>query len=234
MKTIAIIVAGGSGTRFGSTLPKQFVELAHRPIMLHSVQTMEAALSDEPHTLVVVLPAAQQALWRDIVSQYHVTTPHIVADGGDTRYASVKNGIAAAGEIAHGDIILVHDAVRPLASADLIRRVRDAVKASRHGVVPVVPLSDSVRRVTAGGSTVAVERKALRAVQTPQGFDAEQLRRAYFEQVPYNDTLTDDASVIEAAGGVIDTVEGETTNLKITHSIDLATATAVLSTQHDA
>lgn len=200
--------------------------------MLHSVLAMHDALSDVDHDIIVVLPADQHDTWRDIVAQHRVTVPHSVATGGATRYHSVYNGLDAAGAMQVGDVVLVHDAVRPLATPALIRTVRNAVIDSRHAAVPVVPLTDSVRRVT-GAATVAVDRKTLVAVQTPQGCDAMQLRHAYFDLVPYNDTLTDDASVIEAAGGTVVTVPGDPSNIKITHHIDLATAEAIIKSRQN-
>ena len=146
-------------------------------------------------------------------------------DGGHTRFQSVKNALGARPEPRPGDVIAVHDGVRPLVSAALVSRAFQAAQA--HGsAVPVVPLTDSVRMVMPDGTSRAMERSALRAVQTPQTFDARLLFEAY--ETPELPSFTDDASVVEAAGHRITLVDGEPTNIKITHPADLLTAEQIL------
>ena len=226
MKTIALIVAGGSGTRFGADRPKQFLELCGRPILMHTIEAFERALSGVEHEIVVTLPADQMKVWRDLCSEYGFAVAHRLVHGGQTRWHSVKNALTAAvDDPAAVDVVAVHDGVRPLVSADLIARALDT--ARRCGsAVPVVMLNDSVRQVVADSSR-ALDRSSLRAVQTPQVFDARSLVQAY--GLPFEETFTDDASVIERAGGQVTLVEGDPNNLKITRPVDLALAEYLLS-----
>lgn len=224
MRTIAIIVAGGSGTRFGAQLPKQFLELGGKPILMRTIE----AFGDGSFDIIVTLPVDQMTLWKDLCHKYAFTMPHRVVPGGDTRWHSVKNALDSIGSIEDVDVIAVHDGVRPLASTALIERVLDA---ARHdgAAIPVVMLNDSVRQVT-GDISHALDRSSLRAVQTPQAFEAKLLMDAY--SLPYEPTFTDDASVVERAGHVVTLVEGEPHNLKITRPMDLALAEYLLN--HDA
>lgn len=191
-----VVVAGGGGTRFGEA--KQYVELAGRRVLDWSV----AAARTASDGVVVVVPQADVA--------EAVDGADAVVAGGPTRAASVRNGLAAVPDDA--GIVLVHDAARPAASPALFRAVVDAVRAGAVAVVPGVPVTDSLRRRGGG----AVDREELVAVQTPQGFDAAVLRAAHAAGVD----ATDDATVVEAAGGVVEVVPGETTNRKLTHPDD--------------
>lgn len=221
MRTIAIIVAGGSGTRFGAELPKQFLELGGKPVLMRTISAFGGGFSD----VIVTLPEGQMALWRELCERYGFAVPHRVVAGGETRWHSVKNALAAVGDIADVDVIAVHDGVRPLATAGLIHRVLDA--ARRDGAaIPVVPLNDSVRQV-AGDTSHALDRSSLRAVQTPQAFDARLLLDAYHQ--PFDPTFTDDASVVERAGHRVTLVDGDPVNLKITRPMDLALAEYLLN-----
>jgi 2-C-methyl-D-erythritol 4-phosphate cytidylyltransferase len=173
MRTIAIIVAGGSGTRFGAQLPKQFLELGGKPILMRTIE----AFGDGSFDIIVTLPVDQMSLWKDLCHKYAFTVPHRVVPGGDTRWHSVKNAVDSIGLIEDVDVIAVHDGVRPLASTALIERV---LEAARHdgAAIPVVMLNDSVRQVT-GDISHALDRSSLRAVQTPQAFEAKLLMDAY-------------------------------------------------------
>lgn len=227
MRTIAIIVAGGSGTRFGAQLPKQFLELAGRPILMRTIEAFgeSCETGDTSLDVIVTLPADQMDLWKQLCEKYAFSLPHRVVAGGETRWHSVKNALAAVGDIADVDVIAVHDGVRPLATAGLIGRVLDA--ARRDGAaIPVVPLNDSVRQV-AGDTSHALDRSSLRAVQTPQAFDARLLLDAYHQ--PFDPTFTDDASVVERAGHRVTLVDGDPVNLKITRPMDLALAEYLLN-----
>lgn len=227
MRTIAIIVAGGSGTRFGAQLPKQFLELAGRPILMRTIEAFGESCETGETSLdvIVTLPADQMDLWQQLCEKYAFSLPHRVVAGGETRWHSVKNALAAVGDIADVDVIAVHDGVRPLATAGLIHRVLDA--ARRDGAaIPVVPLNDSVRQV-AGDTSHALDRSSLRAVQTPQAFDARLLLDAYHQ--PFDPTFTDDASVVERAGHRVTLVDGDPVNLKITRPMDLALAEYLLN-----
>lgn len=224
MKTVAIIVAGGSGTRFGAQLPKQFLELGGKPILMRTIEAF-GKNSDGSFDVIVTLPEGQMGLWHDLCDRYGFAVQHRVVPGGETRWHSVKNALDSIGDIADVDIIAVHDGVRPLASPALIHRILEA--ARRDGAaIPVVMLNDSVRQVT-GESSHALDRSSLRAVQTPQAFDARLLMEAYTQ--PFDPTFTDDASVVERLGHSVTLVEGEAANLKITRPMDLVLAEYLLS-----
>ena len=225
MRTIAVIVAGGSGTRFGAQMPKQFLELGGKPVLMRTIEAFEQTLGSGDREIIVTLPAVQMDLWQELCERYAFAVPHRVVSGGETRWHSVKNALDSIGDIADVDVIAVHDGVRPLASVDLINRVLDA--ARRDGAaIPVVPLNDSVRQVD-GDDSRALDRSSLRAVQTPQVFDARLLLKAY--EQPFDPTFTDDASVVERAGHKVELVEGDPSNLKITRPMDLALAEYLLN-----
>jgi len=224
MNTIAIIVAGGSGTRFGAELPKQFLNLKGLPILMRTIQAF-GENSDGSFDVIVTLPVGQIDLWHDLCSEYGFAVPHRIVPGGETRWHSVKNALDSIGDIAGVDVIAVHDGVRPLASVALIGRVLDA--ARRDGAaIPVVMLNDSVRQLS-GEDSHALDRSSLRAVQTPQAFDARLLLEAYGQ--PFDPTFTDDASVVERYGHKVTLVEGESSNIKITRPMDLALAEILMS-----
>ena len=234
MKTIAIIVAGGSGMRFGASVPKQFLELGGKPILMRTIATFDKALSDKrdgffdvnsAHEIIVTLPADQMGLWRDLCNRHGFTIPHRVVAGGETRWHSVKNALDSLGSADDIDVIAVHDGVRPLASKKLICRTLEAA-LSTGAAIPVVALNDSVRQVM-GDSSHALDRSSLRAVQTPQAFDARLLLDAYSQ--PYQPRFTDDASVVEQLNRTVTLVEGEPNNLKVTRPMDLALAEYLLN-----
>lgn len=219
MKTIAIIVAGGSGTRFGAQVPKQFLALQGKPVLMRTIEAFKG------FDVIVTLPAGQMDVWRDLCSEHGFTVAHRVVAGGETRWHSVKNALDSIGSVSDVDVIAVHDGVRPLASADLINRCM-ATAREQGSAIPVVMLNDSVRQVDGDGSH-ALDRSTLRAVQTPQAFDARLLMAAYGQ--PFDPTFTDDASVVERSGHAVTLVEGDPVNLKITRPMDLALAEYLLS-----
>lgn len=225
MKTIAIIVAGGSGTRFGAQLPKQFLQLGGKPILMRTIESFSQALIGREHEILVTLPADQTDLWRDLCGQYAFAVPHRVVAGGETRWHSVKNAIDSIADPDGVDLIAVHDGVRPMVTVDLINRVLES--ARRDGAaIPVVTLNDSVRQI-AGTVSHALDRSTLRAVQTPQAFHARLLLDAYSQ--PFQPTFTDDASVVERLGSPVTLVESDPNNLKITRPIDLVLAEYLLN-----
>ncbi len=223
MNNITIIVAGGAGTRFGAAVPKQFVLLAGRPVLMRTLE----AFAPFSHETVVVLPLAHQQLWQQLCSQHRCVVPHRVVTGGDTRWQSVKNAIDTL-DVQQGDVIAVQDGVRPLLSSALIQRAFDVAR-ERGSAVPVVEVTDSIRQLAPDGSSHIVPRAQLRAVQTPQIFDAIALKAAY--QRPYQPVYTDDASVYEMAGHQVVLVDGEPSNIKITHPGDILFAENLL--KHD-
>ena len=226
MRTITIIVAGGSGTRFGAQLPKQFLELGGKPILMRTIEAF-GENRDGSFDVIVTLPADQMDLWRTMCERHGFVVPHRVVAGGETRWHSVKNALDSIGDLTDVDVIAVHDGVRPLATAELIHRVLEA--ARRDGAaIPVVPLNDSVRQLAGDGASHALDRASLRAVQTPQAFDARLLMEAYRQ--PFDPTFTDDASVVERYGHSVTLVEGDPQNLKITRPMDLALAEYLLNT----
>lgn len=224
MKTLAIIVAGGSGTRFGAQLSKQFLELKGRPILMHTIEAF-GHCGDCSFDIVVTLPADQMDLWQQLCHKYGIDVPHRVVPGGETRWHSVKNALDSILDINDVDIIAVHDGVRPLITAELIGRTIETARCDG-AAIPVVTLNDSVRQVK-GEISHALDRSTLRAVQTPQAFDARLLHDAY--SLPYQPTFTDDASVVECAGHMVTLVEGDPHNLKITRPMDLALAEYLLN-----
>ena len=225
MRTVAHIVSGGSRTRFGAEVPKQFLELGGRPILMRTIEAF-GENRDSSFDVIVTLPLGQMALWQQLCREYGFEVPHRVVAGGETRWHSVKNALDSIGDITDVDVIAVHDGVRPLAGPDLIDRVLEA--ARRDGAaIPVVMLNDSVRRVD-GNASHALDRSTLRAVQTPQAFDARLLEDAY--SLPFETTFTDDASVVERYGHGVTLVEGDPMNLKITRPMDLALAEYLLNT----
>ena len=210
-----VIVAGGSGSRMQSALPKQFLMLGGEPIVARTINRFSEALPGAE--IVVVLPEAHIPLWENLRARFDVA-PHRIVAGGKERFHSVLNGInALSSEVEY---IAVHDGVRALISKRLIIRAMLATE-EHDAVIPVVDVVDSYRRVE-GENSYIVPRADLRIVQTPQIFNAQLLRDAY--NVEFNAAFTDDASVVEQLGQRISLVEGERTNLKLTTPDDLAWA----------
>lgn len=229
-RTGVIIVAGGSGTRCGGTLPKQFTLLGGMPVLARTINVCAEALPGAE--IVVVLPERYTAFWTDFAARFDVAKHH-TATGGAERFDSVRRGIEALR--SDPELIAVQDGVRPLASVGMIRRV--AADAAHYGAaIPVIAAVDSLREVEAdaeGRITAShiVDRRRFRSVQTPQIFRAELLRKAYDR--PYRADFTDDASVVEAAGGSIHLSEGERSNLKITTPEDFILAEALLAAREE-
>ena len=220
MKRYAIIVAGGKGLRMGGDLPKQFIPIEGRPVLMRTLDTFHAC--DESIQIILVLPRDHQDYWRELCVLYQFAVPHRIADGGVTRFHSVQNGLSLVD--APESLVAVHDGVRPFVSHEVISRCY--AEAEAHGaVVPVIPVVETVRQLTGEGS-VTVDRNAYRLVQTPQTFRATLLRRAY--EQPYTDAFTDDASVVEALGEAVTLVDGNRENIKLTTPFDLIVAKALV------
>ena len=228
MKKFAVIVAGGSGKRMATQVPKQFLPLQDKPILMHTLEAFHAY--DAHLQLVLVLPEAQVDYWLELCESHQFGLPHTITFGGKERYDSVKNGLLMVQQLrgpqAEKALVAVHDAVRPFVDAALLERCY-AKAAETGAVVPTIPMVDSLRRVLPDGSNQAEDRAAFCHVQTPQVFDADALWAAY--RLPYQDSFTDDASVMEAAGASIALVEGSRHNTKITTQEDLDLATFRLS-----
>ena len=218
MKYSVIIVAGGKGLRMGGDLPKQYIPIQGKPILMRTIEAFHqfnAAMQ-----IILVLPADHQSYWKELCTQYSFTIKHEVAQGGETRFHSVNNGL----QLAKGEIVGVHDGVRPFVSQEVIERCYKMTEKTG-ATIPVIPVVESVRLVQDGQSE-AVNRDAYRLVQTPQVFSAEVLRKAYMQE--FNSLFTDDASVVEAAGHAITLVEGNRENIKITTPFDLKISSALL------
>ena len=221
-KVGVIIVAGGSGRRMGGSVPKQFMKLCGRPVLMHTIERF-VAVADH---IVVALSPSEKVRWSELVGRYGFNVPHTVVEGGAARFYSVKNALS---EMADCDYIGVHDGVRPLVSKEIIYGTL-AAAISAGAAIPAVEVTDSLREVGDDPSKGnVVDRSRLRAVQTPQFFRADILLEAY--QAPYEECFTDDASVVEAAGHKITLVRGDNSNIKITTPIDLIIAAAILQNE---
>ena len=212
-------MAGGSGRRMQSALPKQFMMLGGLPVVAHTINTFSEALPGAE--IVVVLPEEHIPLWRNLAARFDIAVHRCIA-GGKERFHSVKNGLDALSEEV--EYVAVHDGVRALATKKMILRVQLAAE-ERGAAIPVTEVVDSYRRVD-GSESYIVPRSELRIVQTPQTFSAALLRRAY--EQPFSDKFTDDASVVEALGAKITLVEGERRNIKLTTPEDMAIAERLL------
>jgi 2-C-methyl-D-erythritol 4-phosphate cytidylyltransferase len=222
MKKYAILVAGGSGMRMQSLVPKQFLMLDERPVLFHTLEKFYNA--DLETELLVVLPKNHIASWEQLINGYSFPVRHRIIEGGETRFHSVKNGLDA---IEGDGIVAIHDGVRPMVSENLINFLFD--EADRVGnAVPCTPVNESMRTVS-GAKNYPTDRNMYRLIQTPQVFRISQLKRA-FEQ-PYTMMFTDEANVAESAGLEINLVAGEVHNIKITTREDLMMAEALLKSK---
>ena len=215
MKKYAILVAGGLGKRMRSPVPKQFLMLGNKPVLYYSLKAFIDAFPDLQ--VILVLPEDYTAMGQEIIDAWFDKERIQITEGGDTRFQSVKNGLAL---IQDESMILVHDAVRCLVSVELIQRCYQ--KAVETGsAIPVVPCKDSVRLITDEGNE-ALDRDKIVLVQTPQAFHSRILMPAF--NIDFKDRFTDEASVVEAYGLKVSLVEGEESNIKITHEADLLVA----------
>ena len=215
-----IIVAGGKGLRMGSDIPKQFLPIAGKPVLMRTLERFRAYSSTLQ--IVLVLPEAQQDYWKQLCKQYDFKVDYQLANGGQTRFHSVQNGLALVPDDAEG-VVGVHDGVRPFPSIDVILNCYDTARTKK-AVIPVIPVVETVRQLKSEGS-ITVPRDQYRLVQTPQTFDIQLLKAA--KRQPYNDGFTDDASVVESYGHAITLVEGNRENIKITTPYDIIVAEAL-------
>ena len=215
MKKYIIIVAGGKGLRMGGDIPKQFLPVCGKPVLMRTLEAFHAY--DASMRLILVLPVSQQAYWKQLCEEYQFELAHEIANGGETRFHSVKNGLAL---VEEEGLVGVHDGVRPFVSQEVINRCYEEA-ASLKAVIPVIGVVETVRHLTEEGSET-VPRDQYKLVQTPQVFDVTLLRRAY--QQEFTDLFTDDASVVEALGEKVYLVEGNRENIKLTTPFDLKLA----------
>lgn len=223
MKKAAIIVAGGTGTRMNADIPKQFLLLGGKPLLFHSLETFYR--TDPGITIILVLPESYIQTWRSLCNEFSFPIPHMIVSGGETRFHSVRNALP----LLNDEILVgIHDGARPLVSSELI--IRAFAAALQYGnCIPALPVSESVRVIDNGGSR-PVDRRDYRIIQTPQVFGVMEIREAYKQ--PYNDTFTDDATVLEGTGKTIHLIEGEPFNIKVTCSTDMVMAECLLNQLH--
>lgn len=203
----------------GSDLPKQFLPIGGKPVLM---RTLEAFYRyDAEMRLIVVLPRSQQAYWSELCGKHCFALPHRVADGGESRFHSVRNGLAL---IRTSGLVGVHDGVRPFVSSEVIARCYEEA-AGKRAVIPVIDMVETVRQIE-GGRSRTVPRDEYKLVQTPQVFDVDLLKEAYSQ--PYTSAFTDDASVVEALGVPVHLTAGNRENIKITTPFDLKVAAALL------
>jgi 2-C-methyl-D-erythritol 4-phosphate cytidylyltransferase len=220
MNEAVIIVAGGKGTRMGTAIPKQFMLLHHKPVMVHTMERFRAY--NPAIEIMVVMHADFVGYWNELINSLAIAIPHKIEVGGEERFHSVRNGLLAL-SLTNG-VVGVHDAVRPMVSIQTIQACYHTAK-ERGNAVPVIPITDTLREVKEAESKT-VDRNAFRIVQTPQCFHIDLLRKAYHQ--PYRAGFTDDASVVEALGEEIHLVQGNRENIKITTPEDARMADFLL------
>jgi len=219
MKLYAVIVAGGHGKRMGSELPKQYLELAGKPVLMRTLERFKAF--DESIELITVLPENQLRFWAELQKKYSFDIPHTIVKGGKARFYSVRNGLNF---VDVPGLVAIHDGVRPFVSIDTIKRCFQMAEKLGNAV-PVISPTESMRLLTETGSR-PVNRLNLKIVQTPQVFNAEIIKKAYRQD--YLPEFTDDASVLEKTGVKINLIEGNRENIKITTPEDLVISSALL------
>jgi 2-C-methyl-D-erythritol 4-phosphate cytidylyltransferase len=221
MQLYVVIVAGGSGKRMGAEVPKQFLELAGRPVLMHTIERFKAF--SESIEIITVLPENQLRHWLDLQKQYAFTVPQTIVKGGSTRFHSVRNGLKF---VIEPGIVAIHDGVRPFVSIDTIRRCFSV--AEKFGnAIPAISPTESLRILTESGSR-PVDRFHVKQIQTPQVFSAELIKKAYLQE--YRPEYSDDATVLENTGEKINLIEGNRENIKITNPEDLIISKALLET----
>ncbi len=221
-----IIVAGGKGLRMGTDIPKQFLPIGGKPVLMRTLERFREYAADLQ--IILVLPKAQQDYWKQLCKEYDFRIEYQLTDGGETRFHSVQNGLALVPDDAEG-VVGVHDGVRPFPSVEVIRNCYETARTAK-AVIPVIPIVETVRHLVSESNTqrsITVPRGDYRLVQTPQTFDIQLLKAA--NRQPYNDGFTDDASVVEAYGFDITLVEGNRENIKITTPFDMTIAEALLN-----
>jgi 2-C-methyl-D-erythritol 4-phosphate cytidylyltransferase len=221
-----IIVAAGAGSRFGGDIPKQFVKLAGKPLIMHTLERFEMCRAVDEIILVLSRDAIDLA--DGLIDRAPLTKLKRIAAGGDTRAESVRNGLSAVA--ANCEVVAVHDGARPLVRADEIERVIAAARLSGAACL-VAGLTDTIKSVQGGKISGTVDRDVLRRALTPQAFKLEVLREA-FDNAVLDDTVTDECCLVESLGHEIATVEGSARNIKITHADDMAIAQALLEREH--
>ena len=219
MKLYAVIVAGGTGKRMHAEIPKQYLELAGKPVLMHTLEKFKAF--NNAIEIITVLPENQLRFWSELQKKYSFNIQHTLVKGGKTRFFSVRNGLKF---VEIPGLVAIHDGVRPFVSVETIKRCFET--AEKFGnAIPVISPSDTLRMVTDQGNT-PINRLQVKQVQTPQVFNAELIKKAYLQE--YMREFTDDATVLEKTGVKIHLVDGNRENIKITNPEDLVISTALL------
>jgi len=221
MKLYALIVAGGSGKRMGAEIPKQFLELAGRPVLMHTIERFKSF--NNTIEIITVLPENQLRFWIDLQKKHSFTVPHTLVKGGSNRFFSVRNGLKF---VNIPSLVAIHDGVRPFVSIDTIKRCFDTAEKLGNAI-PTISPTESLRIMTGQGS-LPVNRLNVKQIQTPQVFNAGLIKNAYLQE--YSPEFTDDATVLERTGEKINLIEGNRENIKITNPEDLLISTALLPT----
>ena len=221
MELYVVIVAGGSGKRMGAEIPKQFLELSGKPVLMHTIERFKAF--NNAIEIITVLPENQLRYWVDLQEKYSFRVPHTLVKGGSHRFFSVRNGLKF---VNVPGLVAIHDGVRPFVSIDTIRRCFEAAEMLGNAVPSISP-NESLRILTDEGS-LPVNRLHIKQIQTPQVFNAALIKKAYLQE--YSPEFTDDATVLEKTGEKINLIEGNRENIKITNPEDLLISTALLPT----
>jgi 2-C-methyl-D-erythritol 4-phosphate cytidylyltransferase len=219
MDLYVVIVAGGSGKRMGANIPKQFLELAGRPVLMHTIERFKSF--DSSIEIITVLPENQLRFWIDLQKKHSFTVPHTLVKGGSNRFLSVRNGLKF---VNIPGLVAIHDGVRPFVSIDTIKICFDTAEKFGNAIPSVSP-AESLRIITEQGS-LPVNRLHVKQIQTPQVFKAELIKNAYLQE--YRPEFTDDATVLEKTGEKINLIEGNRENIKITNPEDLIISAALL------
>jgi 2-C-methyl-D-erythritol 4-phosphate cytidylyltransferase len=219
MKPIALVVAGGTGTRMGASIPKQFLLLGNRPVLMHTLERFHAAACD----LILVLPEYQISYWQELCARHQFTLHHQVLPGGASRFQSVKNGLE---KVPPDTIVAIHDGVRPCVDMATIHRTIEGAR-KKGNAIACVKLKDSIRKID-DEDNFSVDRTQFVLIQTPQTFQSSLIKQAYLQ--PESSQFTDDASVLEKMGQQIHLVEGSYANIKITTPEDMPVAEALMRT----
>ena len=219
MDLYVVIVAGGSGKRMGAEIPKQFLELAGRPVLMHAIERFKSYNQEIEN--ITVLPENQLRFWIELQKKHSFSILHTLVKGGSNRFYSVRNGLKF---VNSPGLVAIHDGVRPFVSLDTIRRCFDTAEKLGNAI-PAISPTESLRIMTEQGS-LPVNRLTVKQIQTPQVFNAALIKKAYLQE--YDQEFTDDATVLEKTGEKINLIEGNRENIKITNPEDLLISTALL------
>jgi 2-C-methyl-D-erythritol 4-phosphate cytidylyltransferase len=219
LKKYIIIVAGGNGTRMNNVVPKQFIELLGKPVLMHTIEKFKDSIPES--IIIVVLAKELNEEWRSLCEKHNFTIEHQLTDGGETRYHSVKKGLAL---VPDACVVGIHDAARPLVSKETILSAFETAEKLGNAC-PAVPLNESIRFIK-GKENTAVDRSHYSIIQTPQCFHSDLIRKAFLKA--YKPEFTDDASVLESFGEKVNLIEGNRENVKITTPLDLIIAEALM------